>query len=250
MKTYTRKQIFDFCDAYKLAKDNGLVKELDHRSKFMDKFLVSLYTLGTLVRENRTSEWVRGRTDSHHSWLDYIDGKFALNTRNRTDDWSTGIVDTCLTYFQKDAVQRWTEFIKTDEYKENVKIVADYYTTTGGYFRNYIELVRNDEVLDEHSYERFVKNKYASKVIEAYRSEPLFAVGSLADFRTNAQCTGDRDGVAVAYKRSPNGIMILSNTEPIINACKGAKRYKAVCIGDTVPFYIEERYLKNRKKRK
>lgn len=249
MKTYTKKQIFDFCDAYELAIDSGLVRELDHRSKFVDKFLVSLYTLGNLVRKNRTSEWIKGKTAHYHSWLDYVSGKFVLNTR-RNDDWSTGIVDTCLSFYGLDNIKRWTEFVKTDEYKENVKVISEYYTTTGGYFRNYIEMVQNGTVLDEHSYERFVNNKYASKVLEAYKAEPRFAVGSLADLRTNASCTGDRDGVSNLYKRSPNGIMILSNTEPILNACKGAKRYKAVCIGDAVPFYIEERYLKNRKKRK
>ena len=92
------------------------------------------------------------------------------------------------------------------------------------------------------------KNKYASKVIEASRAKPKFAVGSLVDFRTNHSETTDEDGLRRIFKRNVNGILILSTTEKVVSACKGAKRYKAVCVGDTKPFYVEERYLKKKKK--
>ena len=138
----------------------------------------------------------------------------------------------------------------SEEYNDNVRVVSEYYERTGGYFKNYISAVKSGRLLDQNSYNRFVNNKYAEKVLVAHKAEPRFSVGSLADLRTNASCTGDRDGVSNLYKRSPNGVMILSNSEPIVSACVGAKRYKAVCIGDTKPFWIEERYLKGRKKRK
>lgn len=248
-KTYTKQQIFDFCDAYKLAMDSGLVAEITPQSKFFDKFLNSLYALGTLVRSDRQSEWNRQKTTAFHTWLGYDGDNFFLATR-RDDDWSNALVDDCLEYYQLDAVNEWVSFTKSEEYNDNVRVVSEYYERTGGYFKNYISAVKSGRLLDQNSYNRFVNNKYAEKVLSAHKAEPRFSVGSLADFRTNATCTSDRDGILSVYKRSPNGIMILSNSEPIVSACVGAKRYKAVCIGDTKPFWIEERYLKGRKKRK
>lgn len=248
-KTYTKQQIFDFCDAYKLAKDSRLVAEITPQSKFFDKFLNSLYTLGTLVRSDKQTKWNRKDTSAFHTWIKYDGDNFVLDTR-REDEWSNALIDDCLEYYQLDAVNEWASFTGSKEYRDNVKVIAEYYERTGGYFKNYIKAVKSDVPLDQNSYNRFINNKYAEKVLTAHKAEPRFSVGSLADLRTNASCTGDRDGVSNLYKRSPNGIMILSNTEPIISACVGAKRYKAVCIGDTKPFWIEERYLKGRKKRK
>ena len=249
MKTYTKQQIFDFCDAYELSLESGLVSSEEKKyAKFYDKFVKSLYVLGTLVRKNNAQLWKKG-CDSYHHWIGYKDDLFFLNTR-REDDWSNGLVDQCLENFEINDVKEWVLFIRTEEYEENVKVISDYYSRTGAYFAHYIKRVRDDKYLDRHSYTRFVHNKYAEKVLTAYKAVPRFTVGSLADLRTNAQCTGDKDGVSNLYKRSPNGIMILSNTEPIVSACVGAKRYKAVCIGDTKPFWIEERYIKGRKKRK
>ena len=248
-KTYTKQQIFDFCDAYKLAKDSRLVAEISQQSKFFDKFLNSLYTLGTLVRSDKQAKWNRKDTSAFHTWIKYDGDNFVLDTR-REDEWSNALIDDCLEYYQLDAVNEWASFTGSKEYRDNVKVIAEYYERTGGYFKNYISAVKSDVPLDQNSYNRFVNNKYAEKVLVAHKAEPRFSVGSLADLRTNASCTGDRDGVSNLYKRSPNGVMILSNSEPIVSACVGAKRYKAVCIGDTKPFWIEERYLKGRKKRK
>ena len=79
-KTYTKQQIFDFCDAYKLARDSEMVAEITPQSKFFDKFLNSLYTLGTLVRSDRQSEWSRAHTTAFHTWLGYDGDNFFLAT--------------------------------------------------------------------------------------------------------------------------------------------------------------------------
>ena len=93
-------------------------------------------------------------------------------------------------------------------------------------------------------------NKYAKKVLVAHNAEPKFALGTLVDFRAQHNETSDVDG-RVCYKRAPLGLLVLSNTEPILSAAVGAKRYKVVPVGDNgSPFYVEERYLKKRKKRK
>tara|TARA_B100000287_G_scaffold418965_1_gene456588 strand:+ start:2203 stop:2949 length:747 start_codon:yes stop_codon:yes gene_type:complete len=247
MKTYSKQQIFDFCDAYTLAKQEGLVDNVGQ--KFFDKFLESLLAIGTLVRNDEIDKWTRQKCTSFHTWLSYRDGEFVLNSR-RDDEWSTTLVDQCLEYYSKCEIESWVEFVKTEEYAENVSIVSQYYKKTGAYFRNYISRVENDKKLDAHSYNRFVNNKYASKVLLAHKAEPRFPVGSLVDFRADSQATKTADGIGSIYKKAPQGLLVLSNTEPVLSACKGAKRYKVVCIGDNVPFWTEERFLKNRKKKR
>tara|TARA_B100001250_G_scaffold406158_1_gene424765 strand:+ start:3999 stop:4745 length:747 start_codon:yes stop_codon:yes gene_type:complete len=247
MKKYSKQQVFDFCDAYTLAKQEGLVDNGGH--KFFDKFLESLLTIGTLIRNNEMHKWTRQKSPSFHTWLSYKDGKVILDSR-RDDEWSTTLVDQCMSYFSKSEIESWVVFTKTEEYAENVALICTYYKRTGAYFRNYIARVERDEKLDAHSYNRFVNNKYASKVLIAHKAEPKFDVGSLVDFRTSREATTTADGVGSVHKKAPLGLLVLSNTEPILSACKGAKRYKVVCIGDSVPFWTEERFLKNRKKKR
>lgn len=248
MQHYNKNVIFDFCDGYALAKKEGLV--VSDNSKFFAKFLESLYSLGTLVRNDQYSLWNRKQCSHFHTWISYKGGEFILNSR-REDDWSNNLVNECISIYDKENVTEWVKFTKTDEYKENVALISGYYKRSGGYFRHYIRRVEEGGILDEHSYKRFVENKYASKVSASWKVEPKFQVGSLVDFRTNRRCTRREDGVGgEIHKTAPNGLLVLSNTEPIISACKGAKRYKVVCIGDTVPFWTEERYLKKRTKKR
>ena len=247
MKKYSKQQIFDFCDAYTLAKQEGLVDNVGQ--KFFDKFLESLLAIGTLVRNDEIDKWTRQKCTLFHTWLSYRDGEIILNSR-REDEWSASLVEQCLSYYSKSEIENWVEFLKTEEYAENVTVISQYYKRTGGYFRNYIDRVEHDEKLDAHSYNRFVNNKYASKVLIAHKAEPRFPVGSLVDFRADNQSTMTIDGIGSVYKKAPQGLLILSNSEPVLSACNGAKRYKVVCIGDSVPFWTEERYLKNRKKKR
>lgn len=255
MKKYSKQQVYDFCDAYSQAKQEGLVNDTD-LSKFFDKFLVSLHTIGTLVRENQYTKWTRKASPSFHTWLTYdnLSEEFILDSR-RDDEWSTELVDKCLSYYEKAKIENWIVFIKTEEYAESISVVSKYYKGSGGYFRHYINRVDRGVKLDEHSYNRFVNNKYASKVLTAYRATPIFPVGSLVDFRAHngtdvRKATAKTEGGGLIYKKAPQGMLVLSNTECIISACKGAKRYKVVCIGESVPFWIEERYLKKRKKKR
>jgi len=250
MKKYTKQQIFDYCDAYSLAKQEGLV-DVGSGQKFFDKFLESLLTIGTLVRNNEYHSWNRKDSPSFHTWLIYdnLSEEFILNPR-RDDDWSTTLVDKCLSFYTKSGIEGWVEFVKSKEYAENVTIISEYYTRTGTYFRHYINRVGKGESLDKHSYERFVNNKFASKVLTAHRANPCFPIGSLVDFRANHQATRSANNPVEIHKKAPQGMLILSNTETILSSCKGAKRYKVVCIGESQPFWTEERYLKKRKKKR
>ena len=96
-----------------------------------DKFLNSLYTLGTLVRSDRQSKKSRAHTTAFHTWLGYDGDNFFLAT-GRDDDWSNALVDDCLQYYQLDAVNEWVSFTKSEEYSDNVRVVSEYYERTGG----------------------------------------------------------------------------------------------------------------------
>lgn len=251
MKKYSKQEVFDFCDAYTMAIEEGFVDEGSGSGKFFDLFLQSLYTLGTLVRNQEVHMWNRKASPSFHSWLSYNleSEEFILNSR-REDEWSATLVDKCISFFRKKEIEEWAEYVKTEEYAESVSIISEYYTRTGSYFRDYVSRVSENKKLDEHSFERFVNNKYSSKVLTAWRAEPKHPVGSLVDFRTNSHATNDSNGIGAIYKKAPQGMLVLSNTEPIVSACKGAKRYKVVCIGESQPFWTEERHLKKRKKKR
>jgi len=218
-------------------------------STFEAKITYSLYRLYEQV-ESDTYEPNWKKRENGHAWLSYDgdSGLYIYDTRKRSDDWSDNLIDNILARNSSEQVEEWTKFLKTDEYKENMDTISSYYSSNGSYFRKIRTKYQSTGIVSSFEYDRITKNKYASKVIEAYRAEPKFALGSLVDFRTNHCETSDVDGMRRVYKRSANGILILSNTERVISACKGAKRYKAVCVGDTKPFYIEERYLKKKKK--
>ena len=248
-KKYPIETIDSLVQGIRLAETQGLSNK---RGNFFGKFILSIVELHTLVQENKyQSHWNRKQADHFHTWLTYDDTSksVVLNSR-REDEWSRSLIDQAIEQFDQSAVSEWIKFSETTEYKENLKIVCDYYSRSGGYFRRLITQAGAGETLSRQEYEKIVKNKYAQKVIEAHNTDPVFVQGSLVDFRSSHSETYDEDGSRVVYKSAPLGLLILSTDAPIVSACKGARRYKVVPIGHNEPFYVEERYLKKRKKRK
>ena len=220
-------------------------------SKFASS-LVTLYEIALKGAEQYILEWNRHvQGDNFHYWItwDSNTNSIILDAGNRTDEWSQSLVDNLIEDYNRDAITEWVAFTSGCEYKELMDIVTDYYDRTGQFFSKYVQVHNCGGILGRSEYERLVLNKYAQKVIKARRSEPKFTTGALADFKTTHHETADIHGISRIYKSAPNGLLILSNTEPIISAVIGAKRYKAVAVGDTKPFYIEERFLKKRRKR-
>tara|TARA_B100000131_G_scaffold304370_1_gene329316 strand:+ start:132 stop:878 length:747 start_codon:yes stop_codon:yes gene_type:complete len=248
MQKYKLETINSLVEGIQLANANQLT---GNRGNFFDKFIQSLCELHTLVHTNRYYEWNRKSATNFHTWLSYdeSDRTIVLNTR-RDDEWSNSLIDQARERYDPTVVSDWVNYTKTEEYKTNLELVCDYYSRSGGYFRKVISQHRNGERLTKLQYEKIVNNKYAQKVITATKADPIFAVGSLVDFRSSYSATSDVDGRRDVYKNAPSGLLVLSNNAPIISACKGAKRYKVVPIGHNEPFYVEERYLKKRKKRK
>ncbi len=77
------------------------------------------------------------------------------------------------------------------------------------------------------------QNKFASKVLDAWRADPKYPVGTSVIGRGGAN--------AVSLIR---GGMVLSTTEPIISAAVGCKRYKVLPYDCTRPVLVEERDVK------
>ena len=248
MKTYPLSLIDNVCEGMRLADTNSLKSK---RGNFFDKFCLSLSELNELVKTNRSSHWNRKQANNYHTWLSYDqDTECIILKTRRDDDWSNSLIDQVIERYDPTAISEWIEFTDTEVYAKNLEIVCEYYARTGGYFRRLIAQHRDGEKLDKGQYDKIVNNKYAQKVISALNAEPKFPKGSLVDLRSSHEETLDVDGSRRVYKSAPSGLLILTSDAPIVSACIGAKRYKVVPIGNNEPFYVEERWLKKRKKRK
>lgn len=130
--------------------------------------------------------------------------------------------------------------------KENLRVCAEYYKGSG-YFRDLVEkvLTDSDYIPTPALYKKFVENKFASKVLEAYRAEPKFPVGSLATLRKVRS-----NGYMAENGHAPwadVNVMVLSTNEPIVSSARGCKRYRCIMVGSPVTLYCEERDLKKMK---
>jgi len=185
---------------------------------------------------------------SPHSWVKSDgDGGAVFDSKFRDEPWIDTMVTSVFTEYNLDAIRDHKALVETPEYKDTVAVLSRYYETTG-YFTKYISKITLGVALTPNEYLRMCSNKYAEKVLVAHKADPKFSIGTLVDFRAQHSETNEL-GVAV-YRRAPLGLLVLSTDETILSAAVGAKRYKVVPVGNSAPFYIEERYLKKRKKRK
>ena len=131
--------------------------------------------------------------------------------------------------------------------RENLRVCAEYYRGSG-YFRDLVEKILTEPDYIPTSpalYSKFVDNKFASKVLEAYRAEPKFPVGSLATLRAKRS-----NGYLAENGHAPwcdVNVMVLSTNEPIVSSARGCKRYRCVMVGSNVTLFCEERDLKKMK---
>lgn len=257
IRMYGVETIASFSRGYALALERGLVNT--RSTSFNDSFHRSLHELYQLIDTDNAKSWNRKEANHYHSWLRYDSmrscivggrerGCVVLST-GRNDEWSNELVDNAIAEYSEDSIAEWAEFIDTDEYKERLDFISDYYQRTGNFFSFLIEKHKKGEPLTRSEYARITENKYAVNVLLAHKSDPIFEVGSLVSLRTRHNETSDIDGKLTIHKSAPLGLLILSNTVPVVSACKGAKRYKVVPVGDSRPFYIEERFLKKRRKK-
>jgi len=139
-----------------------------------------------------------------------------------------------------------------EERAETLRLCADYYMGTG-YFRDVVDRVKTDKdfIPTPKLYKSMCQNKYADKVMDAFRAEPKFPVGSLATLRAaKSRSVGYMSNNRDMVSAGELNVLILTTDEPIVSAAVGAKRYKVMMVGGIDTFYCEERDLKKMKRKK
>ena len=143
------------------------------------------------------------------------------------------------------------------EHKADAKVLANYYSNTG-YFTALVEDILNDIVPDMRAYLKMSGNKYAQGVLRTHRQEPKYPAGTLVIGRANclsssvgmeepSKISWDAHRAATKALKSKGGI-ILAVVDKIRSHAKGAKMYKILPIGCTIPVIVEERYIKIKRK--
>jgi len=157
-------------------------------------------------------------------------------------DWAIEMFENTHDRLNIDEITEWQRDVySTDEIQEEIKVMVEYYTRTG-YFQNYIKRIAHEKPLTKDQYEKFCKNKYAVKILAGHRAEPKFAVGEIVLLR------GEKGHVK--RQGCEKGLFVISNTEPIINAKKGNKRYKLLPIGSSRMMHRDECDLKSRTRKR
>jgi len=190
----------------------------------------------------QASQWEQGFFESVKS---QFDKKHTLSVKQ------IETVQKIAAKFSPEAIREreaWYESF-TDFQRENLRVCADYYKPTG-YYRDLVEKILTDcnFIPSPKQYKMMCQNKYSAKVLEAYRAEPKFPVGSLATLRKH------RSNGYMAITGAPTwadiNVLVLTTNEPIVSSAKGCKRYKCMVVGGTDTFYCEERDLKKMKRGK
>ena len=126
-------------------------------------------------------------------------------------------------------------------YKSDAKIVAEYYMRSG-YFTDVASKITTDEdfIPGKSKYQKMVNNKYASKVLLAFKAEPRFAVNTKVQLRSTIGNTGYEHNMRPLRSRI---CFVLANDLPIRNATAGAKRYQILPMGSSDPIEVDEKHL-------
>ena len=144
------------------------------------------------------------------------------------------------------------------EYKADAQVLAKYHTRQP-YYRPMSQDILGDRVPPRLKFLKMYENKYSKKVISQYNETPKYSVGDYLLARTSfdsyksVEFEGDmvwsnQNRIIQTFKK--RGGFVLRVEEDILNAVKGAKRYKLLPVGETTPVIVEERYLKKAPKRK
>jgi len=127
---------------------------------------------------------------------------------------------------------RWAHEYRT-HHRETAAVLATYYLTTG-YWLDMARAIIDDAeyVPPMDKFQKMSQNKFAAKVLAAWRADPKYPVGTSVI---------ERPGKVHRLKK---GGMVLSTSEPIVSAAVGCKMYKVLPYDSTEPVLVEERCVK------
>ena len=255
IKRYTFDQLENFVKGYRLVKPSPSLSGKFQTSicDAMDQiYTLAFYPKDFFKHYNRDNP-------KFHSWLsfDTETKELIYDTGSRDEEWSNDLIVNIFNKYEYQKIKQFDDEKKSKEFIELYNLLKTYYETQG-YFGNIF--TKGLEGLTSNDWQRVSTNKYAVKIIDAFKSDPLFKIGDLVALRATRECTHTStslkhiDRSILSTYRIPSEIskvLILSNTEPIVNARKGAKRYKVAPIGgkSAQPFWVEEAFMKKLRKK-
>ncbi len=148
--------------------------------------------------------------------------------------------------------------VYAQQYADEAVVLAKYYKSAG-YFKSLVESILANHVPDRAGFLKMYSNKYAQKVLTTFHAEPKYNVGDYifprASFSSSKAMFDESTRRAISWtvtdscvKRfKSKGGLIIELHDTIVSAANGAKTYKILPIGSTIPFIIEERFIKSKR---
>jgi len=153
--------------------------------------------------------------------------------------------------------ETWVTTYQAD-YKSDAVILARYHARQP-YYKPMAQDILAGRTPERNKFLRMYENKYSKKVLSQHKEQSKYSVGDYLVARTSfdsyksVEFEGDmvwanQNRIIQTFKK--RGGFVLRIEQEIVNAVKGAKRYKLLPVGETTPVIVEERYLKKAPKRK
>ena len=119
------------------------------------------------------------------------------------------------------------------EHTETAMVLANYYLHSGYWLDMARSIIEDAEYVPPmDKFQKMCDNKFAAKVLNAWRADPKYPVGTSVI---------ERPGKTNRLKK---GGMVLSTTEEIVSAAVGCKRYLVLPYDSPEPVMVEERCVK------
>ena len=147
--------------------------------------------------------------------------------------------------------ESWCQTYET-EYKSAAMILASYHTRQP-YYKPMAQDILGNKVPERRKFLKMYDNKYSKKVLSQHDAIPKYETGAYVmpratfssykdvEFERDMLWIKQNDIVANFIKR---GGFVIEVCKEIYSAAKGAKRYKLLPVGQSMPVIVEERYLK------
>jgi hypothetical protein len=157
----------------------------------------------------------------------------------------------------QDAHENWAKIYES-QYKKSGEVLAKYHLHQP-YYKPMSRDILRGVVPERNKFLRMHDNKYSQKVLSEHCAAPKYKAGDYVLPRANfdsykhAEFENDmmwssQNKTIINFKKRGGFVLVIC--DDIRSSAKGAKRYKLLPIGETMPLIVEERFLKLSKKKK